>query len=56
MNKPEVLQVQAGKQELFINLKDDGVDENGLAIGKGKEVDFIFYGGGKHHCLPFTVM
>tara|TARA_R110000850_G_scaffold231880_1_gene356721 strand:+ start:408 stop:551 length:144 start_codon:yes stop_codon:yes gene_type:complete len=46
----------AGKQELFVNIKDDGVNEQGLAIGEGKEIDFIFYGGGKHHCLPFTVM
>lgn len=45
-----------GKQELFINIKDDGVDENGLAIGKGNEIDFIFFGGGKHYCLPPTVM
>lgn len=56
MTKNQVLRPQAGRQELFINLKDDGVYENGLAIGDGKEVDFIFYGGGKCHCLPVTVM
>lgn len=37
---------QAGVQEMFINIKDDGLDENGNVIGEGNEIDFIFYGGG----------
>lgn len=40
------LKPQAGKQEIFVTIKDDGLDEKGRVIGKGEEIDFIFYGGG----------
>lgn len=56
VKESNIMRPQAGRQALFINLKDDGVDDKGVAIGKGKDVDFIFYGGGKNHCLPIAVM
>ncbi len=37
---------QAGRQMQFVTIKDDGLDENGKALGKGEEIDFIFFGGG----------
>ena len=46
MKENNTLRPQAGVQELFINIKDDGVGEDGLALGKGEEIDYIFFGGG----------
>lgn len=50
-SKPNnVMKPQEGRQQQFVSIKTDGLSEEGLAYGKGDEIDFIFYGGGGGGC------
>ncbi len=42
IKKSNTMKPQAGRQQQFVSLMTDGLNENGLAYGKGEEIDFIF--------------